>query len=65
MEVLGGDLAVLVDIVEAHELEDAMGAVQVDQVLVLIVGHEITIDSQETHLISVLLIQSTEKLFYL
>ena len=52
MEVFEGDLAVLVDVIKLHKLEDAVRAVQVYEVLVLLVGEEVAVDGEEAHIVS-------------
>lgn len=49
VEILGCDLAILVHVVQLHELEDAVRPIQVDQVLVFVVGHQVTIHCEEAH----------------
>ena len=50
MQILWLDLPVFVLVVQLHELHDAVRPIQVYQVLILIIGHEIAVHREKSHL---------------
>ena len=61
VQVLHRDLPILVHVVNLHELHDAVSSVQVHQVLVLVIGHQMTVHCQESHLFVSLFVDIFQK----